>query len=438
MRLQLRGFAFLLILAASVNAQVLTLDDALALALNGNRSLQITSLDVLKAGEQVAQAKSHRWPLLSTYAQAGRALTPIDFWIPKGALGSYPATGPIPGQASVIRSPESFGGVIYASAAQPLTPLWKVSVGISEAGVAKELAEDNLKEKRRDLAYQVKESYYQIVETQSRIRSAREALTYLSELEGLAVRNLEKEVVLRSDVLTVKARLSQARYQLVVLEDAVTSQMEAMNRLIGRDLEMRFSVEELPPPAEEIDLETARRSAAAQRAEVRRAALQAKKVNLDIQRQRAEYVPDISLSVSYLSFGNISFVPRNVFSVGLSLQWQPFDWGLRKHRMAELEIASRQAALSSQEATQIVWLDVNMKYRKLMETRALLDSQAAAQETAREKLRVLTHQYAQEAVLLADLLQQQAALAEADSAYHQALSAYWTARAGFDRAAGRN
>ncbi len=438
MRLQLRRFAFLLVLAASANAQVLTLDDALALAMNGNRSLQITSLDVLKAGERVAQAKSRRWPLLSTYAQAGRALTPIDFWIPKGALGSYPATGPIPGQASVIRSPESFGGVIYASAAQPLTPLWKVSVGISEAGVSQELAEDTLKERSRDLAYQVKESYYGIVQTQAQIGSARQALTYLSELEALTERNLEKQVVLKSDALNVRARLSQARYQLVVLEDALTSQMEAMNRLLGREIEMRFSVEEPPPPAEETDLETARRSAVEQRTEVRRAALQAKKANLDIQRQRAEYVPDISLAVSYLSFGNISFVPRNVFSVGLSLQWQPFDWGLRKHKMAELELASRQAALSSQEATQVVLLDVNMKYRKLMEARALLDSQAAAQETEREKLRAITNRYAQRTVLVTDLLQQQASLAQAESQYHQALSAYWTARAGFDRAAGRN
>ena len=50
-----------------------------------------------------------------------------------------------------------------------------------------------------------------------------------------------------------------------------------------------------------------------------------------------------------------------------------------------------------------------------MEIRALLDTQAAVQETEREKLRVMMNQYQQKAALLADLLQQQAPVAQADN-----------------------
>ena len=73
-----------------------------------------------------------------------------------------------------------------------------------------------------------------------------------------------------------------------------------------------------------------------------------------------------------------------------------------------------------------------------METRALLDTQAAVQETEREKLRVMMNQYQQKSALLADLLQQQAAVAQADNQYQQALAGFWTAKAGFDHAVGRD
>jgi outer membrane protein TolC len=120
------------------------------------------------------------------------------------------------------------------------------------------------------------------------------------------------------------------------------------------------------------------------------------------------------------------------------LQWQPFDWGLKKHKIEELKSSSKQAALTAQDAEQQVLLDVNQKFRKLMETRALLDTQAAVQETEREKLRVMMNQYQQKSALLADLLQQQALVAQADNQYQQALAGFWTAKAGFDHAVGRD
>jgi outer membrane protein len=73
-----------------------------------------------------------------------------------------------------------------------------------------------------------------------------------------------------------------------------------------------------------------------------------------------------------------------------------------------------------------------------METRAFLDTQAVVQDTEREKLRVMMNQYQQKSALLADLLQQQSLVAQADNQYQQALASFWTAKAGFDHAVGRD
>jgi outer membrane protein TolC len=431
--------AALLILASLLSkAQVLTLNDAVALAVKENRNVQISALDVAKAGESIAETKALRLPQLSASILAGESLTPIDFNIPKGALGVYPTVGPIPAQNATISTPQNFNALIYASAAQPVTQLRKIGLALRESRVGEELAAESLRQKKQDTAHQVKEAYYQIVQTQTQIASAQESLKYLTELSALTDRNLAEQTVLKSDSLNVRAKLSQQRYQLLVLQDTLASQKEALNRLLGRDLATDFSVEEQPlPTAEELDLAAARKEAAEQRAEIREAHLQTKKTELQISREHAEYLPDISIQMSYISLPNISFAPKNILSAGFLLQWQPFDWGLKKHKIEELKSSSKQAALTAQDAEQQVLLDVNQKFRKLMETRALLDTQAAVQETEREKLRVMMNQYQQKAALLADLLQQQALVAQADNQYQQALAGFWTAKAGFDHAVGR-
>jgi outer membrane protein len=186
----------------------------------------------------------------------------------------------------------------------------------------------------------------------------------------------------------------------------------------------------------ELDLEIARKQALEQRPEVREARLQTKSAQLDVRRERAEYIPDLSLQVSYLSFQNVNFLPRNAGNVGFLLQWQPFDWGYKKHRIRELNAASQQKSITEQDAEQRVLLDVEDKFRKLSEARILLDVQTDAREAEQAKLREVTNRYTQQAALLSDLLQQQSAVSQTDAQYQQALAGFWTSHAEFEKAIG--
>lgn len=65
-----------------------------------------------------------------------------------------------------------------------------------------------------------------------------------------------------------------------------------------------------------------------------------------------------------------------------------------------------------------------------------MEAQEANRAAADEKLRVTLQRFEQKAALASDVLEQQAALAEADSQLHRALEAFWTAKAEFHRAMG--
>jgi outer membrane protein TolC len=245
--------------------------------------------------------------------------------------------------------------------------------------------------------------------------------------------------VLASDSLTVKAKLKQQRYQLLTLQDAFEVQKQNLNHLLGRDLRTQFTVEVDPvPDLAESDLKIARKQALEQRPEVREARLQSKSAQLDIRRARAEYIPDLSIQVGYLSFQNVNLLPQNAGYAGFLFQWQPFDWHYKKHRIAELTAASQQKVLTEQDAEQRVLLEVEDKFRKLGETRMLLEARADAREAEQVKLREVTNRYTQQSALLSDLVQQQSTVTQADAQYQQAIAGFWTARAEFEKAIGAN
>ena len=58
------------------------------------------------------------------------------------------------------------------------------------------------------------------------------------------------------------------------------------------------------------------------------------------------------------------------------------------------------------------------------------------QETERENMRVSVNKYKLQAALFADALQTQATLADADYQYQEALLAFWTAKAEYEKAIG--
>jgi outer membrane protein TolC len=423
--------------SAPTNAPLLTLDEAIQIASGTNRDIQISKLEIVKAQETVAEAKTNYLPKLDANVLAGVPLQPLNFRVPAGSFGTYPGVGPIPATDSNIHSPVRFGAFVNSSAAQPLTQLFKVSLAVKQARFGIELAKEGVHAQSQDTARQVKEAYYQVAQLQAQVASAIAGVQALSELSTLTEQRLAQETVLQSDSLTVKAKLKQQRYHLLTAEDAFELQKQNLNRLLGRDLRTLFSVEMVPFGAlVEWDLDTARKQALEHRPELRGARLQTKIAEMDVRREHAKYIPDLSLQVGYLGFQNVTFLPQNAGTVGFLFQWQPFDWGYKKHRIAELNATTEQKATAERDVEQRVLLDVEEKFRRLGEARLLLDALTDQREAEQTKLREVTDRYNQKAALVSDLMQQQAAVSQAEAQYQQALAGFWTARADFEKAIG--
>jgi outer membrane protein len=419
------------------SVEVLGLDRAVAMALDSNRQLKIAALDVDKGQEHIAEARIKRLPSFSTYALESQLITSLDFTVRAGQFGTFNTVGPVPSTDTTITTPRRPTAFVTAQAVQPLSQLhqYGLSIRVQEAGT--EIAREALRQARQAIVDQVKQAYYAMLQTQSGLESAEHMLRYIEELDQITDRYFVQKVVLKSDTLTVKAQVARARHQILTLSDALTSQRESLNQLMGRDLRAEFKVQPVAEQTrDEADLDVLTGRAVDARPEVRQARLKVTQAGLDYRVQASKYIPDISLSFNYLSNFNVEFLPRNVASVGVLVNWEPFDWGRKRRELTEKALAIQQADYAVREAEQSVLVDVNSRRRKLRQARAFVDVTRLAQETEEEKLRVVANQYPLKAALLKDVLQQQAAVADATNQYQQALLAFWIAKADFERALG--
>jgi outer membrane protein len=418
-------------------AKPLTLEEAVSLARAHNRELKQARLEIHKQKEAFSEAKTQLYPRFDTYFLASELLTPLDFTIKSGTFGTFPATGPIPAKDSVIHTPARPVAIASITATQPLTQLFRINLSIKEQKLGAELSQQSYSQHEQDVVNEVRRAYYAILQSQSELESQRAVLAYLDGLQQLTGRRLQQEAVLKADSLRITAQRSKALYQLTVMQDTLADQKETLNRLVGRDLLAEFTVEMVPDSLpEESSLQEARKSAIEMRPEIKAETIKKEQAALETKIEKTRYIPDVSLQANYLTAPNISFLPQNVGAVGVLLTWQPWDWGQKRHNIAQKVDAEKQAQLSIDNVKDQVFQEVDSAYRRLREARELLTAAQAARDAEAEKLRNQMDAYSHQTIMLSDLLQQQSSVASAEDQYRQGLLAFWKARADFERALG--
>jgi len=418
-------------------AKTLTLEEAVSLARSHNRELKQAGLEIHKQKEAFGEAKTHLYPRFDTYVLASELLTPLDFTIRAGTLGTFSATGPIPAKDSVIHTPARPVAIASATVTQPLTQLIRIDLSIKQQKLASDLSQQNYFAREQELVNEVRRAYYAILQSQSELESQRALLVYVEELQQLTGRRLHQEVVLKADSLRITAQRSKVLYQLTVIQNALADQKEALNHLLGRDLQAEVTVEMVPASLpEESSLQEARKRATEKRPEIKAETIKKERAALETKIEKTRYIPDISVQANYLTAPNISFLPQNVGAVGVLLTWQPWDWGQKRHNIAQKVDAENQAQLSINNVKDQVLQEVDSSFRRLREARELLTAAQAARDAEAEKLRNEMDAYSHQTVLLSDLLQQQSSVASAEDQYRQGLLAFWRARADFERALG--
>lgn len=424
-----------------INAQELSLDEAVRLALQQNLEIANTTLDISKAKDRSAAFRSQLFPRLSVFALGSEQLQPVDITIAAGTIERQSAIGPIPRNDVKYSTPMQPTGFILGRVSQPLSSIYRTRLNLTALNFSTQIARQKTRAKRQDVVRNVKQLYYSLEQVQSSLAAVHETINLYKEIERLTHDYVLKQAALESELLQAQATLADAEQSEMALSNQEAKQKEQLNDVLGRDVLTEFTV---GPMAEdsgnpEIDLVAARKKALAQRPEVEQARLKVQQSEQEIRAKRAEYIPDISAEFNSISLLNFSsFLPGGTYSVGVSLSWEPFDWGRKRN-----EIAEKRATVTQDENTELsterkVIMDIDDKYRQMQQSWAKLRAARLSQKAALESLRVDKDQYEVQAALLKVVLQAQTAVAQANSDYQRGLADYWSARAEFEHALGED
>jgi outer membrane protein TolC len=408
---------------------VLSLSQAIQIAVDNNRPVNMARLEIVKSKWEVAQTKTKRFPAITTYLFASGDITNPKFTFPANLFNN-----PLP---QTLKLSNGITGLASAEVAQPLSQLYQIHLAIREQELSADLAAEQYRGQRQSIVASVKQAYYATLQTESSLEATQALVKQYEETDRVATQYLTEESVLKSDSLEAKAKLAQTRYQVIQLRDTLQTQKEQLNELLGRDLDTAFRPEQVPPisPAE-MDLKAARQTALRQRPEVKEAEIDTQRADYDRKLSKAKYIPDVGAAVHYLEPINTAFLPQNIVSAGLEMKWDPFDWGGRKDEVKQKDVSLKQSHYQLQETQAQVMLDVDNNFRKLEESRSLLEVSQAGRDAANEKMREINDQFKHSAVLMRDVLQQQASVANAEHDYEQSLLSFWNAKAAFEKALG--
>lgn len=404
----------------SAQGPVLTIDEVVRIALENNRDLKLAAQDVDKAGFQTEAMRTTRLPRLNVSFLEPAMFTTLDLRL--GALGT-------------LSLPHNFAFAV-GSAAQPLTQLHDIGLGIKASELSRDLAAERLRAARQTVVYEVKRAYYGLLRAESGLKPSRDAVGLFRELERVLDTLVEERAALESDRLEVQVRRAQQEHDVMVLENVLATGRERINVALARDPDASFAFESIPAVMpQEADLNSVRARVLDQRPDVRQARISVQLARTDALLKKAEDRPRVNALFSYIGNVNMPLLPGNIAAVALQASWEPFDWGRKAQERMVKQIAVTQAEIALRQLEAGIAVDLNAKFRALREARSLMSVAELGERASREKLRVMLDRHSEGTILTRDLLQAQVSLADAVHKYQSAQLAYWEARADFEKAA---
>lgn len=415
------------------------LDQAVETALKNNPLIQNGRIDVEISRERMLAARSHLFPTMRVSALGLQLLSPLEFDFKKGVFGNFPATGPIPDENTNVTTDMKPLLLVNAAVVQPILQLGRINLAVKQSEFSRSIAQEKLRALRQQTVNQIRRAYYKALELQESFRVIEATKMLYVEIDRVTDERLKEMTVLPAESLEVKQQLASNELESVRLNNLLETQKEEINHLLGRDTRSGFAlvnVEEPPPLT--FDLAAAQSRALAARSELKQLGWQSKQIELERRVKKLQYLPDLSLVVDYLSVFGAQILPRNIVFTGLVLNWEPIDWGRKKHEIAEQRKLLQQSRNSQSDTQAQILQDASSSFRRFQESRQMMTVSQLGKNLAAERLRVATEKYRERSVLLREVLQAQRDLTQANNQYTQAVLSFWTARADLEKALGED
>lgn len=449
-------------------ATVITLDDALKIALSENASVRVADKEIERVGYAKKGSYASLFPQIDITGSFMRTIKKQVMYMDmdmsdfmgggsSSGSGSEGSEGGSTGSetSSPMAGMPGGGGIevgrwntynLGVSASMPLinAQLWK-SLKISGQNV--ELAVEKARSSRLDMVTQVKQSYYAVL-------LAKEALNVYKDVYDNAVKNFEQtqmrynaQKASELDYTRAKSTVANAIPNVYNAESSVILALWQLKAVMGVSLDQdidvagalgdysdTMSADNYSSDALTLDYNTT----------MRQLAIQADQLAETVKMQKYAYIPSLALTFSYslnamtndFKFSDYKWTPYSY--VGLSLNIPIFSGGKRYNDVRQAKAQASELAIQVDDTERQLKIAIR-RYLNTMETK--MKSLAAAEdgvETAQKAYDIAAQSYNVGRSTITELNDAQLALTQSKLAVSQSIYEYVVAKSSLEQILGHD
>lgn len=388
---------------ASAQSRVLTVEDAVQLALDSNPSIQASAAGARANEEMVKSIRGRFLPSIHVSDE-------FQHW--DSAYG-------IPFGSTAFNVRDQNVNTFTAAVDQPILQVVHATHDIKAQSRAAEASGAGLDASRAELRAQVETYFVQVFEARALEQIAKASEEELAEQVTIAQARLKAGVLTQADVLRVQ--VSQANAKEQEIQAHAQGEVARANLLgrVGLPLQDR-SIDFAAPTALLAQAhaalpagDAAERTALMQRPEVRQKDLEAESAH-EVERSRFYgLLPDIDAEGAYIRTDGSIFNPANAAFVGVKAQWAIWEWGASHYARKAAEAQAESAHYMAEEQKRRVAVEVASNLAQATSAQAAVDVARQTIASAEEAYRVTKVSLQAGTATTTDLLDAQAALTQA-------------------------
>ena len=405
-----------------------TFEDAIAIALKEAPAVAVGTEDVGKVEQEARRDRAYRLPMLSVHDDLHEFTTEYD--IPFQLDPSMPP--------ALFKAYSAFTNTVSVSLSEPITGQLYLNELLAAHELDNDAAHRRLDSVRLDAASRAAEAYVHVLAARAAADVAHKTVAQLEAQLERAQKLRAADTYNDIDVLRFKSAKAAADRAALRADANVDSVLATLVVVIGlRDGDPIDVVDDLPTqmPPLAITVAQAQDRALASRSDVLESHDRVKASDHYRRAAYAGYVPDVRAEAVFLhNTGYYPFQPDNAGFLGVTLQWNVWDWGVTASKVAQAKHEDAAVKILDADLENNVRLDVRKRW---LEAKAAFDGLAAADtqlQATEESYRLQQVRFQASAATTTDVLDAEtdvarARLAAADARYDYLLALIAMSRA---------
>lgn len=411
--------------SAQDSTKYISLDEAIAAAVNNNRDVQLAKLDENIAAASYKQTEAIYLP------QVGLSYSGMNTNNPLNAFGFKLQQKSITQNdfdPSLLNKPGATTD--FATKLEVQQPLINMDMLYQRKAAAKQTALYQYKTQRTKeyLTFEVQKAYLQLQLAYDAVKVLEDALQTTRSVYTFTNNHFKQGLIQKSDVLNAQVQVTTVETNLAKANSNIHNASDYLGLLMGRDDGIVYKVDNAMQP------ENAAADSITKIADSRADFLAMEKAieatDLMIKSKKMSYYPKLNAFGTYqLNDNNVLGFGAGAYLLGVQISWDIFKGNSTKNAIATQKIERNKLTAELSKQKEQSQLALNKAYRDLADARYDMKRQQVSIEQAAEALQILQNRFLQGLVNTTDILQASTQLSQQKFALAQAVFSFNTTKA---------